>query len=70
MSLKSKTITDLQKIMRDDYGKKLTRKDANDLGKSLLFLSRLGISVLTRVDENISSFQVRGRNPLKSNTST
>ena len=70
MKLKPKIIIEFQEIMKKDYDTNLSKEDANDLGKTLLRLSKLGISVLTRVDKNNLSLPVRGRKPLKSNTST
>lgn len=44
MNLKKKTIQDLQKIIKRDYGQILSEEEANELGTSLLRLTRLALN--------------------------
>lgn len=46
--LKAATIKKLQKIMKDDYGQNLSKKSADELGYSLLKLTKLAINVSVR----------------------
>jgi aldehyde:ferredoxin oxidoreductase len=41
MILKAKTIKDLQKIIKRDYGVEISKEDAQEFGGSLLRLTRL-----------------------------
>jgi len=41
MILKARTIKDLQKIIKRDYGVEISEEDAQELGGSLLRLTRL-----------------------------
>lgn len=49
--LKKKIIQDLQKIIKRDYGQSLSEKEANELGISLLRLTRLGLIAQARAIE-------------------
>jgi hypothetical protein len=52
MNLKKKTIQDLQKIIERDYGQNLSEEETNELGISLLRLTRLGLAARARAIEN------------------
>lgn len=47
-SIPKKAIKELQKIIKKDYGKKISMEHAAKLGHSLLRLSRVGLSALAR----------------------
>ncbi len=51
MRLKTKTIQDLQKIIQRDYGQILSEEEANELGTSLLRLTRLALNAQARAIE-------------------
>lgn len=51
MELKRKTIEELKKIMEKDYGVSLSDGEVNELGSSLLHLSKLALIALARADE-------------------
>ncbi len=51
MNLKKRTIEELQKIIKRDYGQILSEKDANEFGISLLCLTRLGLTACARAIE-------------------
>lgn len=44
MKLKAKTIQDLQKIIKRDYGVEISEEDAQSLGGSLLRLTKLALN--------------------------
>lgn len=69
MELKKTTIEELKIIINQDYGVEISDEQANDLGSSLLHLTKLSVLALARADEKISSVQVKGRNPFGANTS-
>ena len=48
MQLKEKTIKELQKILKKDYGMSISKNKANDLGGSLLKLANLALNVQDR----------------------
>ena len=48
MKLKTKTIKELQEIMKKDYGMSISEEVAADLGSRLLSLSRIAINVTAR----------------------
>lgn len=54
MKLKMKTIQELKEILARDYATSLNDEDLNTLGVSLLKLTRIAITALTR--ENEQSF--------------
>lgn len=51
MRLKAKTIQDFKKIIKRDYGQILSEEDANELGISLLRLTRLALTAQARTLE-------------------
>lgn len=57
MVLSDKARTDLQQIMRRDYGVSIPNDQANELGVSLLRLARLARTALARVEESIRPFR-------------
>lgn len=70
MELKKITKENLKKIIHQDYGVELSDEQANELGYSLLRLTRLTGIAFTRAEEKNSSVQARERNPLGANTNT
>ncbi|MGD0577043.1 MAG: hypothetical protein ABSA74_03150 [Candidatus Staskawiczbacteria bacterium] len=48
MKLRNKTNKELQKIVEKDYGIKMSEGEANELGSSLLRISRLALIALAR----------------------
>lgn len=48
MNLSNSAINDLKKIMKKDYGKDITDEEAQELGVSLLRLTRVGLSATAR----------------------
>ena len=48
MEIKKKTIEDLKRIMKDDYGLILGDTEANEIGLSLLRLTRIAHKITTR----------------------
>ena len=70
MELKKTTIENLKKIIHQDYGVELSDEQANELGYSLLRLTKLAIVALARAEEKNSSAQARGRKLLGANTNT
>ncbi len=48
MRLKKKTIQDLQRIIKRDYGQNLSKEEANEFGISILRLTRLGLTAQAR----------------------
>jgi hypothetical protein len=69
MVLSDKARTDLQQIMRRDYGVSVSNDQANELGVSLLRLARLARTALARGEERVSSVQARGEILLDPKTS-
>lgn len=51
MNLKKKTIEELQKIIKRDYGQNLNKEELNEFGISLLRLTRLGLTAQARAIE-------------------
>jgi len=51
MRLKDKTTKELQDIIRKDYGQKISKEQASELGISLLKLTRLALTALARKDK-------------------
>jgi hypothetical protein len=51
MNLKTQTIKELKNIIEKDYGIPINDDDAEELGCSLLKLTRLSITALARADE-------------------
>ena len=54
MQLKAESIKVLKQIMKNDYGVDLSNEDINQLGTSLLRLSRLAALALNRAEERNS----------------
>jgi hypothetical protein len=52
MDLPKKALKQLQSILEKDYGQKVSDKDANELGVSLLRLTRVGLGVMARVKKD------------------
>jgi hypothetical protein len=48
MRLKKKTIEDFQKIIKRDYGQILSEEEVNELGTSLLRLTKLALTAQAR----------------------
>ena len=51
MHLKKRTIQDLQRIIKRDYSQTLSEDEANEVGISLLRLTRLGLTAQARALE-------------------
>lgn len=51
MHLKKRTIQDIQRIIKRDYGQTLSEEEANEFGISLLRLTRLGLTAQARAIE-------------------
>lgn len=51
MNLNKKTIQEFQKIIERDYGQTLSEEEANELGTSLLRLTRLALTSQARALE-------------------
>jgi hypothetical protein len=68
--LSQKTVEELQKIMDCDYGVAITDSQAQELGVSLLRLTRVAISALARADKNRLSVEARERISLEPKTSS
>jgi len=70
MDLKTQTIEELKKIVKKDYGVLLSDGEVNELGSSLLHLTRLSLVALARVDEKkLSSLPARVSRTLEPKTS-
>jgi hypothetical protein len=54
MRLKKKTIEDFQKIIKRDYGQILSEEEANELGTSLLCLTKLALNHQLKADKTIN----------------
>ena len=52
MQLKSKTIKELQRIVKKDYGEEISEEHADTLGMSLLRLARLALIALARKEKS------------------
>ena len=52
MELKRRTIEELKQIMNKDYGTSLSDSKANELGSSLLKITRIAISNIVKVEES------------------
>ena len=52
MELKPTTIRELQDILKADYGVVLSHSDANEMGVSLLRITRVALSALDRAQKN------------------
>lgn len=70
MELKKSTTESLKKIIYQDYGVELSDEQANELGYSLLRLTRITGVAFARAEEKNSSVQARGRKLLGANTNT
>lgn len=57
MVLSDKARTDLQQIMRRDYGASISNDQANELGVSLLRLARLARTALARGEDSLRPFR-------------
>ena len=55
MELKPKTIRELQTIIKTDYGTTLSEAEANELGVSLLKLTRVALEATARAEEGKAS---------------
>lgn len=69
MQLKEKTTQKLLEIIKEDYGISLNKEEAQQLGFSLLRLTRIASVAFARAEEKRSSVQARGRTPLEAKTS-
>ncbi len=65
MELKKVTIDELKIIINQDYGIDISDEQANELGSSLLSLTKLSVLALARADEKDSSVQAREKNSLE-----
>lgn len=54
MRLRDKTIKELQDIIKKDYGQKLSKEQASELGISLLKLTKLALAALARKNKGKS----------------
>lgn len=52
MDLPKKALKELQSILEKDYGQRVSDKDANELGVSLLRLTRVALSALARTKKD------------------
>ena len=68
--MKPKAIKDLQEVIRRDYGATITTEQAQELGASLLRLTRVGVTALARAEDKKLSVQAREENSLEPKTST
>jgi hypothetical protein len=59
MNLKPKAMEELKEIMKRDYGASLSDSEANDLGCSLLRLTKIAGVALARANEKNSPVQAR-----------
>lgn len=59
MELKPKSLEELKKIMKRDYGASLSDSEANELGGSLLRLTKMAGVALARAEEKNSFIQAR-----------
>lgn len=55
MNLSSKSIRELKGILEKDYGQHLSDEDAQELGVSLLRISRVALGVLARKKDGPAS---------------
>ena len=70
MELKTRTTEELKKIVEKDYGVLLSDNEANELGTSLLKLTKLTLIALARADEKKhSSLPARVDHTLEPKTS-
>jgi hypothetical protein len=51
MHLKKRTIQDLQRIIKRDYGQSLSEEEVNEFGISILRLTRLALTAQARALE-------------------
>jgi hypothetical protein len=58
MQLKAKTIQDLKKIIKRDYGQILSEDEANELGTSLLRLTRLALNHQLKADKTTNKLKL------------
>ncbi len=54
MQLKAESLKELKIIIQRDYGVDLADEDANQLGSSLLKLSRLAVAALDKAGEKLT----------------
>lgn len=52
MDLPKKALKQLQNILEKDYGRKVSEEVANELGTSLLRLTRIGLAALARTKKD------------------
>ena len=70
MQFKKQTTEELKKIIRNDYCISLSENETEELGTSLLKITRLGLTALARADEmKNSSIVTRMECALESKTS-
>ncbi len=60
MQLKNKTIKELQEIIKKDYGKEISEKEGDELGGSLLRLTRTALNVMAKKEKE----EKRGNQPV------
>lgn len=54
MSLSEKAIKNLQKIIKQDYGQTINKEDANELGTSLLRLTKIALNHKLKANKTIN----------------
>ncbi len=69
MSLKPKAIEELKNIMERDYGASFSDSEIDDLGNSLLRLTKTVRTALARAEERTSSAQAKEDTSFEPNTS-
>ena len=52
MKLPNKAIKELQEILKKDYGQIVSKEDADELGHTLLRLTRVGLAALARASKS------------------
>ena len=65
-----KAKNELREIIRRDYGSSITDEQADELGFSLLRLTRIALAALARASDQESLVQARDSNTLGAKTST
>ncbi|HUD02498.1 MAG TPA: hypothetical protein VMR46_00555 [Candidatus Paceibacterota bacterium] len=68
--LHKKALHELKEIMARDYGVRISDDQAEELGVSLLRLTRIGLAALARASEQKTFVQARDGNSLGAKTST
>jgi hypothetical protein len=69
MQSSNKAFLKLKEIIHRDYGVSISDEQAQELGNSLLRITRIAVAVLARVEENHSSIRARESNSLGAKTS-